>query len=37
VDQMYQQSNGQVYSGYPHSPYVQGQQMYGPTRPRSDI
>lgn len=28
VDQMYQQSNGQVYSGYPHSPYVQGQQMY---------
>lgn len=29
VDQMYQQNNGQVYSGYPHSPYVQGQQMYG--------
>lgn len=28
VDQMYQQNNGQVsYSGYPHSPYGQGQQM----------
>ena len=26
VDQMYQQGNG--YSGYPHSPYGQGQQMY---------
>jgi hypothetical protein len=29
VDQMYQaQGNGQVYPGYPHSPYGQGQQMY---------
>ena len=28
VEQMYQQGNGQVYSGYPHSPYGQGQQMY---------
>ncbi|KAL9124183.1 MAG: hypothetical protein Q9217_006465 [Psora testacea] len=28
VDQMYQAgSNGQVYPGYPHSPYGQGQQM----------
>lgn len=29
VDQMYQaqQGNGQVYAGYPHSPYGQGQQM----------
>ena len=29
VDQMYQagNSNGQVYPGYPHSPYGQGQQM----------
>lgn len=28
VDQMYQTgSNGQVYPGYPHSPYGQGQQM----------
>ena len=26
---MYQaQGNGQVYPGYPHSPYGQGQQMY---------
>lgn len=28
VEQMYQQGNGQVYPGYPHSPYGQGQQMY---------
>ncbi len=28
VEQMYQQGNGQVYTGYPHSPYGQGQQMY---------
>jgi hypothetical protein len=34
VDQMYQQNNGQVYSGYPHSPYVQGQQMYA-SNPRA--
>ncbi|KAK4693528.1 transcription factor CON7, partial [Lecanoromycetidae sp. Uapishka_2] len=28
VDQMYQaQGNGQVYPGYPHSPYGQGQQI----------
>lgn len=29
VEQMYQAqaSNGQVYPGYPHSPYGQGQQM----------
>ena len=29
VDQMYQPpaGNGQVYAGYPHSPYGQGQQM----------
>ena len=29
VEQMYQaqQGNGQVYAGYPHSPYGQGQQM----------
>ena len=28
VDQMYQaQNNGNVYPGYPHSPYGQGQQM----------
>jgi len=28
VEQLYQQGNGQVYPGYPHSPYGQGQQMY---------
>jgi hypothetical protein len=25
---MYQQSNGQMYSTYPHSPYTQGGQVY---------